>query len=56
LIRHSIAETYVSFVADQYAVTEGDYVEIGIEMDKVLSFSETIYIMVVPSNITSSTG
>ena len=50
----SIAETYISFVADQYTVTEGDYVKIGIEMDKELSFNETIYIMVAPSNNTSS--
>ena len=42
--------------ADQYAVTEGDDIEIGIEMDKELSFSETIYIMVAPSSNTSSTG
>ena len=52
----SIAATYVSFVADQYAVAEGDYIEIGIEMNKELSFSETIYIMVTPSNDTSSPG
>ena len=52
----SIAATYVSFVADQYVVAEGDYIEIGIEMDKELSFSETIYITVAPFNNISSPG
>ena len=52
----SIAATYVSFMADQYRVTEGDHIVIGIEMDKELSFSETIHIMVTPSNNASSPG
>lgn len=51
-----IVETFVSFAADKYTVTEGDYVEIVIEMDKELSFSETLYVMVDPSNNTSSAG
>ena len=55
-IMTSITATYVSFVADQYAATEGDHTDIGIEIDKELSFSETIYIMVAPSNNTSSPG
>lgn len=51
-----IAETHVSFVTDHYTVTEGDHVEIIIEMDKELSFNETIYIMLSASNDTSSAG
>ena len=56
IILTSIAETYISFIADQYTVTEGDHIVIDIEMDKELSFSETIYIMLAPSNNTSSPG
>ena len=55
-IMTSIAATYVSLVADQYTVTEGDHIVIDIEMDRELSFSETIYIMVTPSNNASSPG
>ena len=51
-----VTESHVSFVADQYTVTEGDYVEIVIELDKELSFSETIYAMVSPSNNISLPG
>ena len=50
------AESHVSFVADQYTVTEGDYVEIVIELDKELSFSETIFVMVSPSDNISLPG
>ena len=51
-----VAESHVSFVTDQYTVTEGDYVEIVIELDKELSFSETIFVMVSPSDNISLPG
>ncbi|XP_065911234.1 extracellular matrix protein 3-like [Dysidea avara] len=47
-------ETLVSLLSDQYSTSEGDLLVLTVVLDKILSFSETVYIRAITSNTSTS--